>query len=91
VNPPAYVAFERDPEDEMVLNLAIHLEADFIVSKDRDLLDLSRTSGWQTAYPTIRIIPPEELRKEISVWRERREAIHEHTANSDGDPEKDRE
>lgn len=32
--------FERDPKDEIIINLAVASEADFIVSRDKDLLDL---------------------------------------------------
>jgi predicted nucleic acid-binding protein len=32
--------FERDPDDEAYLNLAIEAEADFLISGDNDLLDL---------------------------------------------------
>lgn len=32
--------FERDPKDEIIIDLAIEAEADYIVSRDKDLLDL---------------------------------------------------
>jgi putative PIN family toxin of toxin-antitoxin system len=37
--------YARDPNDEPYLNLAIEARADFIVTRDRDLLDLCR---WDT-------------------------------------------
>ncbi|HEY6331168.1 MAG TPA: putative toxin-antitoxin system toxin component, PIN family [Blastocatellia bacterium] len=37
--------YPRDPDDEPYLNLAIEARADFIVTRDRDLLDLA---NWDT-------------------------------------------
>jgi putative PIN family toxin of toxin-antitoxin system len=39
-NPPSYVNYARDPDDEPVINLAIHVGADYVVTRDNDLLDL---------------------------------------------------
>ena len=32
--------FERDPKDEMIINLALDCNAEYIISRDKDLLDL---------------------------------------------------
>jgi uncharacterized protein len=37
--PPKF-KYSRDPKDEKYINLAIEAEADFLVSRDKDLLDL---------------------------------------------------
>ena len=37
---PTDFAFERDPKDEKIINLALFSEADFIITRDKDLLDL---------------------------------------------------
>ena len=37
--PPKF-KYSRDPKDEKYINLAIAAEADYLVSRDRDLLDL---------------------------------------------------
>jgi uncharacterized protein len=39
---PPRIAYERDPDDEPVLNLAIEVNADYLVSRDNDLLDLMK-------------------------------------------------
>lgn len=39
-NIPKKFKFERDPKDEIIIDLALACNADFIVSRDRDLLDL---------------------------------------------------
>lgn len=38
-------AFERDPKDAMVLATAVQAGADYIVSEDKDLLDLKQHKG----------------------------------------------
>ncbi len=43
-NVPEEFRYERDPEDEPFINLAIVTGAKYIVSLDNDLLDLMRTS-----------------------------------------------
>ena len=40
---PRTFIYDRDPKDEKYVNLAIAGQADFLVSRDRDLLDLDRT------------------------------------------------
>ena len=36
-----YGAYSRDPKDEKYINLAVAAKADFLVSRDKDLLDLT--------------------------------------------------
>ena len=37
---PETFKFERDPKDEIIINLAVASEAEYIVSRDKDLVDL---------------------------------------------------
>lgn len=37
---PAYFELTRDPKDEKYINLAVKAEADYIITRDKDLLDL---------------------------------------------------
>lgn len=37
---PKSFKFQRDPKDEIIINLAIACKAEYIVSRDKDLLDL---------------------------------------------------
>lgn len=37
---PKAFKFQRDPKDEMIIDLALFCKADFIVTRDKDLLDL---------------------------------------------------
>jgi len=43
-NVPEEFHYERDPDDEMYINLAIVGNATYLVSRDKDLLDLMTTS-----------------------------------------------
>ena len=37
---PESFRFQRDPKDEIIINLAIAAKAEYIISRDKDLLDL---------------------------------------------------
>lgn len=39
-NVPKKFTFKRDPKDAMIIDLAVICEADYVVSRDKDLLDL---------------------------------------------------
>ncbi len=40
---PRHFEYARDPKDEPYINLAVETEANFIVSRDSDLLDLMKS------------------------------------------------
>jgi putative PIN family toxin of toxin-antitoxin system len=64
-NPPPYIVYERDPNDEPVINLAIHVEANYIVSRDRDLLDLDGDPRFRQMFPFLRIVDPVTFVQEL--------------------------
>jgi len=60
-NVPEEFHYERDPDDEMYINLAIVSNATYLVSRDKDLLDLMTTSTdiarqFRSHYPFLRIM-----------------------------------
>jgi predicted nucleic acid-binding protein len=60
-NVPEEFHYERDPDDEMYINLAIVANAAYLVSRDKDLLDLMTPSTdiarqFRSRYPFLRII-----------------------------------
>lgn len=62
-NPPTYLVYPRDPNDEPIINLAIHVKADYLVTRDRDLLDLmnpARPEGrdFRHRFPDLNILDP---------------------------------
>lgn len=60
-NVPEEYHYDRDPNDEKYLNLAIVSNASYLVSKDDDLLDLISTNTdvalrFRTRYPFLQIL-----------------------------------
>ena len=60
-NVPEEYQYDRDPNDEKYLNLAIVSNASYLVSKDDDLLDLISTNTdvalrFRTRYPLLQIL-----------------------------------
>ncbi len=60
---PRVFQFERDPKDEPYINLAIAARANYLVSRDKDILDLADASTadgerLQHAAPELRILDP---------------------------------
>ena len=58
--------FERDPKDAPYLNLAIAADADYLVTRDRDLLDLmigysAECKEFRQRFRKIKIIKPEDF------------------------------
>lgn len=51
----------RDIDDEKFINLALDVEADFWVTRDRDLLDLRRDSEFISKFTTLKIVNPVEF------------------------------
>ena len=51
---PEIRVIERDPKDDMIIACAVAASADYIISRDRDLLDLGN-------YQQIQIVTPEHF------------------------------
>lgn len=69
-----HIQYERDPSDEPYLNLAVEAEADFLVTRDRDLLDLmdwEREEGrtFQKRFRGLKIVDPVVFVNEVRVGR----------------------
>jgi putative PIN family toxin of toxin-antitoxin system len=67
---PEHFSYVRDPRDEKYINLAIEVEADYIVSRDQDLLDLmtgytDECKDFRRRFRLLRIIGPVELLKSV--------------------------
>src|ERR1051325_9865408 len=63
INVPEEYRFDRDPKDEPYLNLAIIANAKYLVSYDKDLLDLMNSTTelgreFQRRYPMLKIVEP---------------------------------
>ena len=62
--------YERDPNDEMYLNLAVVANAKYLISRDQDLLDLMTSSTgearrFRSRYPFLRIMKAADFVREI--------------------------
>lgn len=63
---PKHFTYPRDPKDEPQLNLAIEVRADYLISRDNDLLDLmnwNQEAGreFQQRFRFLKIVTPEEF------------------------------
>lgn len=58
LSPKATFKLERDPADEVFLNLAIQGAADYLVTRDNDLLDLMDDSEFCSKFPELKIVNP---------------------------------
>ena len=63
---PEIRVIERDPKDDMIIACAVAASADYIISRDRDLLDLGN-------YQQIQIVSPEHFIHILSSEREHNE------------------
>ena len=68
---PPLFQLARDPDDEVYLNLALAGKAQYLVTRDRDLLDLAReTSSEGRAlrqdYPDLKVVGPIALLRELA-------------------------
>lgn len=69
---PRRFVYQRDPKDEPYINLAIATKADYLVSRDNDLLDLmkwEREEGrkFQKRFRFLKIVTPEVFLAEIEA------------------------
>lgn len=62
---PRALALPRDPRDEPYINLALAGAADYLVSRDRDLLDLMNDDAFRRIDPSLLILPPVEFLKKL--------------------------
>jgi uncharacterized protein len=58
---PASYALPRDPDDEPYVNLALAANADYLVTWDKDMLDLMRDENFRQHYPQLMILNPVAL------------------------------
>ena len=63
---PQRFVYPRDPKDEPYINLAVEMKADYLVSRDNDLLDLmkwDKVEGreFQKRFRFLKIVTPENF------------------------------
>ena len=67
---PAHFSYGRDAKDEKYINLGIEVEADYIVSRDQDLLDLmtgytDECKDFRRRFRSLQVIEPAEFLKTV--------------------------
>ncbi|MEW6212624.1 MAG: putative toxin-antitoxin system toxin component, PIN family [Acidobacteriota bacterium] len=67
---PQHFSYARDPKDEKYVNLAVEAEADYIVSRDKDLLDLmtghdDECKDFRRRFRHLKVIEPVEFLKTV--------------------------
>lgn len=67
---PKKFTYSRDPDDEPYINLAAEAQADYLVSRDKDLLDLmtdytAEAKEFRQRFRPLRVIEPLEFLKEV--------------------------
>lgn len=65
-----WYSYPRDPKDEPFINLAIEIKADYLVSRDNDLLDLAKWDDetgreFQKRFRFLKIMSPNEFLAEM--------------------------
>lgn len=71
---PQKFSYSRDPDDEPYINLAVEAKAAYIVSRDKDLLDLmtgytTEAKEFRQRFRPLRVIEPLEFLKEIRKFQ----------------------
>lgn len=74
---PHKFSYSRDPKDEPYINLAAAAKADFIVSRDNDLLDLMtgitvECKEFRQRFKPLKVINPVEFLRIVEAMLERR-------------------
>jgi len=63
---PHVFSYPRDPDDEPYINLAIAAGAQYLVSRDNDLLDLMQDGDFRQRFPGLKILDPVALLREFA-------------------------
>lgn len=58
LHPTRVIEYPRDPKDEPVVNLALTVQADYLVTRDKDLLDLQKSRDFRLLFPFLRVVDP---------------------------------
>jgi putative PIN family toxin of toxin-antitoxin system len=64
---PRTLSLQRDPKDEPYLNLALAAGAQYLVSRDRDLLDLMNDDTFRARVPHLTILAPAAFLRAVAA------------------------
>jgi putative PIN family toxin of toxin-antitoxin system len=63
---PKVFSLPRDPKDEPYIDLAAAAQARYLVSRDKDLLDLMGDAAFRQQFPSLTVIDPVALLRELA-------------------------
>ncbi len=63
--PRAHYELHRDPADSVFIYLVIETGAEYLVSRDRDLLDLCADADFSAVFPGLKIVDPSQFLKAV--------------------------
>jgi putative PIN family toxin of toxin-antitoxin system len=66
INVTKTVSLERNHKDEPFLDLAVASGASYLVTRDKDMLDLMTNAGFTARYPGLKIVGPVELLRDLA-------------------------
>ena len=64
---PKVFALARDPKDEPYVDLAVATGARYLISRDKDLLDLMGDDAFRQQFPGLTVIDPVALLRELAL------------------------
>jgi putative PIN family toxin of toxin-antitoxin system len=64
---PKVFALARDPKDEPYVDLAAATRARYLVTRDKDLLDLMDDTAFRQQFPGLTVIDPVTLLRELAI------------------------
>lgn len=64
---PLDFTYDRDPDDAPYINLAVAVNARFLVTRDRDLLDLMSSDQFRNRFPGLQIVEPPVFLREVEA------------------------
>ena len=71
---PHVIDLPRDPKDEPYINLAIASGARYLVTRDKDLLDLTADKEVRQHAPNLTILDPAAFLQELALERQREQS-----------------
>jgi putative PIN family toxin of toxin-antitoxin system len=66
VDVPLVFTVERDPKDSLYVNLAVAANANYLISRDKDLLDLMQDESFRRRFPNLTILDPVAFLREMA-------------------------
>lgn len=73
---PRHFTYSRDPKDEKYINLAVEGGTNYLISRDRDLLDLTtgytdECKDFRRRFKSLKIVTPEEFLERVALEESR--------------------